>query len=131
MNCPFCPPQLEENNEIREENEHGVCIPTNHPVLEGSQLILPRSHRTTVFALTPEEWRATRDLMKQAKRRIDEKWSPDGYNAGWNIGRAGGQDVFHAHMHLIPRYAEEPLAGRGIRYWIKQEANLRTNGNTS
>lgn len=40
-------------------------------------------------------------------------------------GRSGGQSVFHAHMHVIPRFADEPYAGRGMRSWIKEEANRR------
>jgi histidine triad (HIT) family protein len=27
--------------------------------------------------------------------------------------------MFHAHLHVIPRHKDEPLAGRGIRYWLK------------
>ena len=34
--------------------------------------------------------------------------------------------VFHAHLHVIPRYAGEPHAGKGIRHWLKREANRRT-----
>jgi histidine triad (HIT) family protein len=56
---------------------------------------------------------------------IDQLHHPDGYNVGWNCGSVGGQEVFHAHLHVIPRYRDEPLAGRGIRAWIKQEANHR------
>ena len=44
---------------------------------------------------------------------------------GWNCGEAGGQDVFHAHLHIIPRHSDEPYAGRGIRNWIKREENKR------
>ncbi len=36
-----------------------------------------------------------------------------------------GQTVFHAHLHVIPRFAAEPHAGKGIRYWLKQESNRR------
>ena len=45
---------------------------------------------------------------------------------GWNCGAVAGQTVFHAHLHVIPRYAGEPYAGKGIRHWLKQEANRRT-----
>ena len=37
--------------------------------------------------------------------------------------RGTGQEVFHAHLHVIPRYADE--TGKGIRYWLKQDANRR------
>ena len=60
-----------------------------------------------------------------ALNHLDSKYSPDGYNLGWNCGDAGGQDVFHAHLHIIPRHADEPYAKRGIRNWIKREENRR------
>lgn len=54
-----------------------------------------------------------------------ERYQPDGYNVGWNSGAVAGQEVFHAHLHVIPRFADEPLAGRGIRYALKQPTNRR------
>ena len=79
----------------------------------------------TVFDLSAEEWVATKELIDRAKAYVDSKYNPDGYNVGWNCGDAGGQDVFHAHLHIIPRHADEPFAGRGIRSWIKREENRR------
>ena len=55
-----------------------------------------------------------------------ETWgtlAPDGSNVGWNCGRVGGQEVFHAHLHVIPRFRQEPLAGHGIRSHLKSELN--------
>jgi diadenosine tetraphosphate (Ap4A) HIT family hydrolase len=52
-------------------------------------------------------------------------YKPQGYNIGWNVGSVGGQEIFHAHLHIIPRYEDEPLAGKGIRYWLKQPQNKR------
>ncbi|HCR18189.1 MAG TPA: hypothetical protein DIU35_11970 [Candidatus Latescibacteria bacterium] len=43
----------------------------------------------------------------------------------WNEGEIGGQEIFHVHLHVIPRFADEPYAGRGILYWLKQDANRR------
>jgi histidine triad (HIT) family protein len=57
------------------------------------------------------------------KRWMDDEFRPDGYNIGWNCGKTGGQEVFHAHMHVIPRFAQEPLAGQGIRAWLKSGTN--------
>lgn len=92
---------------------------------EGSGLIIPKEHRETVFDLTSIEWEATYSLLQEAKRFIDEQLHPDGYNIGWNIGKVGGQVVFHAHMHVIPRYADELYSGKGMRYWFKQPENKR------
>jgi histidine triad (HIT) family protein len=56
---------------------------------------------------------------------LDETLKPDGYSVGWNVLPVGGQHVPQAHLHVIARFADEPFAGRGIRYWLKQEENRR------
>ncbi len=122
MSCPFC--NL-ATSEIVFGNEHAIFIQTEQPILIGSGLIIPRSHRPTVFDLTDVEWRETYTLLQHVKTFLDERYEPDGYNIGWNSGSVAGQEIFHAHLHVIPRFKEEPLAGKGIRWWLKQEENRR------
>ena len=122
--CPFCESNVNQN-EILFTNEHCLFLQGNDPVLIGSGLIVPRQHRSTVFDFTAEEWAATFDLLGQVKQYLDEQFAPDGYNVGWNCGRIAGQVIFHAHLHVIPRFQDEPLAGKGIRHWLKQENNKR------
>jgi diadenosine tetraphosphate (Ap4A) HIT family hydrolase len=124
--CPFCAP-LPPEQPVALENEHCLFLSQlpSETVLIGSGLIIPRQHRENVFDLTEAEWNATYSLLQQVKALLDKQYAPDGYNVGWNCGRVGGQEVFHAHLHVIPRFKDEPYAGRGIRSWIKQEANRR------
>src|SRR5512139_1340298 len=124
MHCPFCSPDLDQAQVIL-ENVLCLFLQQPEPVLIGSGIIIPRHHRATLFDLTLEEWEATFDLLIEVKALLDQRYAPDGYNVGWNSGRVGGQEVFHAHMHVIPRYKDEPLAGKGIRYWLKQDSNRR------
>jgi len=91
--------------------------PILNPILIASCIIIPKAHKITVFDLSREEWEATKQLIDKVKAYLDDKYNPDGYNVGWNCGDAGGQNVFHTHLHIIPRYADEPFAGRGIRSW--------------
>ncbi|WP_306976894.1 HIT family protein [Alkalibacillus salilacus] len=93
--------------------------------LEGAGLIVPREHRETVFDLTVEEWNATYSLLQETKSYIDEKHHPNGYNIGWNCYELGGQHIYHSHLHVIPRYSDEPLAGKGIRHLFKSTENRR------
>ena len=125
MNCPFCPPQVEDQPAPL-ENESSLFIDLKHPVLRGSGVIVPRAHRDSVFDLTPEEIVSTFSLLAEVKAFLDAEHKPQGYNVGWNCGAVAGQTVFHAHLHVIPRYAGEPHAGRGIRHWLKQESNRRS-----
>ena len=124
-NCIFCDYKNDTRGTIIFENDYCVCIEQNEPILVGSCIIIPKAHKITVFDLSHVEWEATKQLIDMAKKYIDSKYSPDGYNVGWNCGEAGGQDVFHAHLHIIPRHKDEPYAGRGIRNWIKREENKR------
>ncbi|MFQ5794250.1 MAG: HIT family protein [Candidatus Bipolaricaulia bacterium] len=123
-NCPFCRQNIQRAHIVL-ENDFCVFLQPEEPVLTGSGIIISREHRETVFDLTEEELRATFDLLRQAKERIDREFGPDGYNVGWNNGSVAGQEVFHAHLHVIPRFPDEPFVGRGIRYWLKQEKNKR------
>ncbi|WP_284237594.1 HIT domain-containing protein [Paenibacillus glycanilyticus] len=87
--------------------------------IRGAGIIVPREHRETVFDLTEEEWLATYRLLHEVKLYLDLHYKPDGYNVGWNCGQVGGQHIFHSHLHVIPRYADEKMAGKGIRYFFK------------
>jgi diadenosine tetraphosphate (Ap4A) HIT family hydrolase len=124
MLCPFCEPQVERER-IADRNELCLAIDLKHPILAGSCVIVPQTHRETTFDLTEAEVTATFQLLRAARERLDSELAPAGYNIGWNCGSVGGQEVSHAHLHVIPRFRDEPLAGKGIRYWLKQETNRR------
>lgn len=127
MDCPFCAPRLEQEQRVVLSNDHCLLLEwrERQVALGDALLLVPRDHRPTVFDLTPEEWAATHELLGRAKDHLDRHAAPDGYNVGWNCGRVGGQDIFHAHLHVIPRHRDEPLAGQGIRYHLKQPLNAR------
>ncbi|MFD2925003.1 HIT family protein [Halobacillus naozhouensis] len=125
--CPFCQIGLDPEQQIIFENKTCYFIqkPSEQEILEGSGLVIPKTHTQTVFELSAEQWRDSQDLLKKAKDYLDHFHSPDGYSVGWNTGEVGGQSIPHAHLHVIPRYKDEPYAGKGIRYWIKQPSNSR------
>ena len=128
--CPFCRWSEDRDQRLVLRNESAVFLQNEkyQGALVGWGMIIPIRHAETVFDLTLDEVRATFLLLAEVKRWMDGTYQPDGYNVGWNCGTVGGQDVMHAHMHVIPRFREEPYAGRGIRFWLKQDANrwLRT-----
>lgn len=123
--CPFCDLEMMEGQQVILENGLCLFLQTPQEVLQGSGVIVPVAHRETVFDLTPEEWRATQELLAEAKDLLDRKFSPAGYNVGWNAGESGGQHIMHAHLHVIPRFDDEPFAGKGIRHWLKSRDNRR------
>jgi diadenosine tetraphosphate (Ap4A) HIT family hydrolase len=124
MDCPFCSQKIEEESVL--QNELCYFLQREEPILIGSGLIIPKRHCRTVFDLNAAEWQATYSLIQSVKELLDGTYHPDGYNLGWNCETTAGQEIFHAHLHVIPRYDDEPLAGQGIRYLLKQENNRLT-----
>ena len=55
---------------------------------------------------------------------LKEKYNPQGFNLGVNIGEAAGQSIFHCHIHLIPRYTGDVANPRGgVRGVIPERQN--------
>ena len=120
--------ETDETKEPVFENKTMIAVRSNklsEKTLTGSYVIIPKSQVGSPFELSDEEWKDTKELLSKVKKYIDETYKPDGYNVGWNVGEVGGQTVAHAHLHVLPRYSDEPFAGRGIRSWLKKPENIR------
>ena len=125
-NCLFCSIENDLSQKIVMSNHYCMFLQKPQEILIGSGVIVPKEHKETVFDLSKDEWNATFELLQEVKVYLDRKYKPQGYNIGWNVGNVGGQEIFHAHLHIIPRYKDEPMSGKGIRYWLKQPQNKRS-----
>jgi diadenosine tetraphosphate (Ap4A) HIT family hydrolase len=124
--CVFCDLEVLRAADVYIENELCVYASTRDPrdppdVLPGCGVIVPIAHRASPFDFTDEEWAATHELLLQAKVAQDNRLAPDGYTLVWNCS----PDFGHAHLHVIPRFDDEPLADRGGRSAIKVPENRR------
>jgi diadenosine tetraphosphate (Ap4A) HIT family hydrolase len=73
-----------------------------------------------VFASTRDPRADTQDLLLRARMALHDLLVPDGYLLGWNQG-----GVLHPHMHVIPRFDDEPLSDRWLRSAINLPGNRR------
>ncbi len=114
--CIFC--DLSKDKEIIAENDFAIAFYDAFPVNPGHSLIIPKRHVENYFDLTEKKCAAIQDLLKIVQKKVEERFHPDGYNIGVNVNAAGGQSVFHVHMHLIPRFlgdVDNPKGGvRGV-----------------
>lgn len=99
--------------DIIAENDLAFAFFDRFPVNNGHVLIVPRRHVATYFDASEEELDAINRLLVAVKGKLDQAFAPDGYNIGVNVGAAGGQTIFHLHVHLIPRYAGDVPDPRG------------------
>lgn len=124
--CPFCIPNDTLRCNVLYEDDLWYITDMEDGELKHGYMLITKRHIKTPFDINEVEWIALRDLIKQCKLLLDE-FTPDGYNLGWNINPVGGQNVDHAHLHLFGRFADEPLAHKGLRYAFKQPSNKRTS----
>jgi diadenosine tetraphosphate (Ap4A) HIT family hydrolase len=110
LTCPFCTPPDEE---IVLANDLCYARYDKYPVSPGHLLLIPYRHIPTLFDATDEEQAALLALVREAKALLDERFRPDGYNVGVNVGKTAGQTVMHLHVHVIPRYAGDMADPRG------------------
>ena len=68
--------------------------------------------------LLEDVWRTAPNHSRPASCVIDADIDADGWNLGVNAGRAAGQTVEHAHVHLIPRRAGDVADPRGGVRWV-------------
>lgn len=72
-----------------------------------------KAHVVSLWEMTTEEYSDAFALVRQIKDILQEQFNPQGFNIGMNCGLAAGQSIFHAHIHLIPRYTGDVPSPRG------------------
>ena len=101
------------------ENENAFAIYDGFPVSKGHVLVIPKRVVAEIFDLNDEEYSSCFNLVKEVKKILEEEFKPDGFNIGINNGEKAGQTIFHAHIHVIPRYSGDVDNPRGgIRHVI-------------
>ncbi|WP_066295059.1 HIT family protein [Bacillus sp. FJAT-29937] len=104
-NCIFC---KIVNGEIPSakvfENEHVLAFLDISQVTKGHTLVIPKIHTENIFEMNAETARNLFEAVPQIANAIKEDCEPLGMNILQNNGKDAGQEVFHFHFHLIPRY---------------------------
>ena len=110
------------------ESRHAVAIPDGYPVSRGHTLVIPKAHVKSLFDLDPEAQADLWRLVARVRSDLQSKHSPDGFNIGINDGRAAGQTVEHAHVHVIPRFDGDVADPRGGIRWVLPESAAYWDG---
>ncbi len=72
--------------------------------LENHPLVVTRDHIDDIFSLTDEQAAAVMSEATRIAKAMREALKPDGIHVAQSNGAAAGQEVFHYHMHLYPRW---------------------------
>lgn len=113
--CPFCQPHPDR---VIDEAANTIALFDGYPVSEGHALVVPKQHVASVYDLPPDEQRALWDHVGVVRGLLLDRFRPQGFNIGVNDGRAAGQTVMHAHIHVIPRRDGDAVDPRGGIRWV-------------
>jgi histidine triad (HIT) family protein len=108
--CIFCKIVAGElPSQLVDEDERTIAFMDINPATRGHALVIPRRHWTDLMEIDAEDLQATIVATQRLAKRIHDRLSPDGINLLNSCGPAAWQTVFHFHIHVIPRYAGDPL----------------------
>ncbi len=83
-----------------------------HPNNPGHTLVVPKKPFRNIFDIDDETLTATWRAVRKIARAVQAATGAEGLNVNTNNGSAAGQVVFHYHVHIIPRFADD-----GFRLW--------------
>lgn len=76
----------------------------------GHVLVATKRHAPTLFEITPEEASAVARTAQRVALAVREAFDPPGLTLLQANGREGDQTVFHFHLHVVPRHAQDGIA---------------------
>ncbi len=108
--CIFCKIIAGEvPGQMVEEDERTVAFMDINPATRGHLLVVPRAHARNLLEISPEDLGATIATAQRMAQRVNQRLQPAGINLINSCGSAAWQTVFHFHVHVIPRYEDDPL----------------------
>src|SRR5512134_3280717 len=108
--CLFCKIVAGEIPATRvREDERTIAFMDINPATRGHLLVIPRDHATDLTDVPGEDLAACTAAAQTLSLQLKEKLGADGVNLLNSCGRAAWQTIFHFHLHVIPRYANDPL----------------------
>ena len=94
---------------VIDQDERTIAFMDINPATRGHALVATRQHVRDLLDIGPEDLAATITAAQRLARRMTERLGADGINVLNNTGAASWQEVFHYHLHVIPRYHDDPL----------------------
>jgi histidine triad (HIT) family protein len=102
------------------EDERTVAFMDISPATDGHLLVIPRAHYEDLLVIDDADLDATMHAARAMARRVKDRLGADGVNLLNSCGRAAWQTVFHFHVHVIPRYDDDPLK----LPWVPEQGDM-------
>ena len=95
----------DQSEYILYRGQWNYIVMNRYPYNAGHLLVLPFREVSDLDGLTTEERHELMDLIVKAQQILTRALHPNGFNTGFNFGKAGGAGIpCHLHCHIVPRW---------------------------
>ena len=98
---------------VIKDEAHAIAIMDAFPQTRGHCLVIPKAESRNLLGVAPKDLGRVFGLVQRVAKAVDAALSPDGITVLNYNGAPAGQTVFHTHIHVIPRYEGQGMAGHG------------------
>ena len=98
------------------ENEKVLSFLDIMPVAKGHALVIPKAHHRTLLDMSHEDLKEVALALQKVGAAVMKATKADGFNILQSNEKSAGQEIFHVHFHIIPRFEGDDLSfrmGRG------------------
>lgn len=94
------------------EDEQVLAFLDIGPVNKGHTLVTLKKHYETILDIPDEILQKMIVVVKKVSKAVMKATNAGGFNVAMNNYKIGGQDVPHAHFHIMPRHSND-----GLKLW--------------
>jgi len=95
----------DDDNFVIWRTKHSFCIVNLYPYNNGHLMVVPCRHIGDLPSLSCDERMDLLDGLARTEDLLRKVMKPNGFNIGFNIGKAAGAGVAeHVHAHIVPRW---------------------------
>jgi histidine triad (HIT) family protein len=123
--CIFCKILAGELPSTRiDEDERTIAFMDINPASRGHALVIPKAHSRDLLEIAPEDLVACSAAAQRLAGTVKDRLGADGVNLLNCCGSAAWQTVFHFHIHVIPRYKDDPVRDPLRLPWIPTPGDM-------
>ncbi|WP_222916720.1 HIT domain-containing protein [Natrinema sp. SYSU A 869] len=107
--CEFCRIVADERAaHVLYENDRTVAFLDENPAVTGHSLVIPRAHEDDVLTIDESTSTAVFETVRTVSSALEGALDPSGFSVFHTTGPLVGT-VDHAHVHLVPRFADDDV----------------------
>lgn len=127
--CVFCAVvQRDAPGSILYEDDALLAFLDRYPVNRGHTLVVPKAHIADLSDCPTDLAARLFGLSARLAPLVVTATGAEGFNVWTANGRAAGQTIFHLHLHILPRFADDTFGLRFPKHYLRKASCADLDG---